>query len=62
MHASLRHYWIEPKNMDELIRRVPGAMEVISKLDGFKAYYVVKAATTRLRPSASLRTRLRPFC
>jgi hypothetical protein len=32
MHASLRHYRIEPKNMDELVRRVPGAMEVISKL------------------------------
>ena len=38
MYASLRQYRIEPKNMDELVRRVPGAMEVISKLDGFKAY------------------------
>jgi hypothetical protein len=61
MYASLRHYRIEPKNMDELIRRVPGAMEVISKLDGFKAYYVVKAGEVRLRPSASLRTRPRRF-
>ncbi len=32
MYASLRHYRIEPKNMDELVRRVPGAMEVISKI------------------------------
>jgi len=48
MYASLRHYRIEPKNMDELIRRVPGAMEVISRLDGFKAYYVVKAGEDTL--------------
>ena len=34
MYASLRHYRIEPKNMDELVRRVPGAMEVISKING----------------------------
>src|SRR4026207_646609 len=48
MYASLRHYRIEPKNMDELIRRVPGAMEVISTLDGFKAYYVVRAGEDTL--------------
>src|SRR5688500_18673731 len=36
MYASLRHYRIEPKNMDELLRRVPGAMDVISKIHGFK--------------------------
>jgi heme-degrading monooxygenase HmoA len=48
MYASLRHYRIEPKNMDELVRRVPGAMEVISKITGFKAYYVVRAGDDTL--------------
>ena len=48
MYASLRHYRIEPKNTAELVRRVPGAMEVISKLNGFKAYYVVKAGEDTL--------------
>lgn len=48
MFASLRHYRIEPKNMDELLRRVPGAVEVISKLDGFKAYCVIKAGEDTL--------------
>ena len=48
MYASLRHYRIEPKNMDELVRRVPGAMEVMSKLDGFRAYYVVRAGDDTL--------------
>ena len=48
MYASLRHYRIEPKNMDELVRRVPGALEVISGLNGFRAYYVVKAGDDTL--------------
>jgi heme-degrading monooxygenase HmoA len=48
MYASLRHYRIEPKNMDELVKRVPKAMEVISTLDGFKAYYVVRAGEDTL--------------
>ena len=48
MYASLRHYRIEPKNMDELVRRVPGAIEVMSKLDGFRAYYVVRAGDDTL--------------
>ena len=48
MHASLRHYRIEPKSMDELLRRVPGAVDVISKLPGFKAYYVIKASDDTL--------------
>jgi hypothetical protein len=47
MYASLRHYRIEPKNMDELVRRVPGAMEVMSKLNGL-GYYVVKAGEDTL--------------
>ena len=48
MYASLRHYRIEPKNMDELIRRVPGAVEAIGKLPGFQAYYVIKAGDDTL--------------
>ena len=48
MHASLRHYRIEPRNMEELLRRVPGAVDVISKLPGFKAYYVIKASDDTL--------------
>jgi len=48
MHASLRHYRIEPKNMEELLRRVPGAVDVISNLPGFKAYYVIKASDDSL--------------
>ena len=42
--------------MDELVRRVPGAMEVISKLDGFKAYYVIKAGEDTLATSACSQT------
>jgi hypothetical protein len=53
MYASLRHYRIEPKNMDELVRRVPRAMEVISKLNGFKSYYVVKAGEDTLHGQAA---------
>lgn len=48
MYASLRHYRIEPKNMEELLRRVPTAVEVISRLAGFKAYYVIKAGEDTL--------------
>ena len=48
MFSSLRHYRIEPRNMDELLKRLPGAVEVISKLDGFKAYYVIKAGDDTL--------------
>ena len=44
MYASVRRYKIDPKNMDELVKRIPGAVEVISKLNGFKAYYVVKGS------------------
>ena len=42
MYASVRRYRIDPKNMDELVKRIPGAVDVISSLDGFRAYYVVK--------------------
>jgi hypothetical protein len=48
MYASLRHYRIEAKKTDELVKRVPKAMEVISTLDGFKAYYVVRAGEDTL--------------
>ena len=44
MHASIRRYKIDPKNMDAVVKRIPGAVEVIGKLPGFKAYYVVKEA------------------
>jgi heme-degrading monooxygenase HmoA len=42
MYASIRRYKMEPKNMDALVKRIGGAVEVISKLPGFKAYYVVR--------------------
>jgi len=42
MYASVRRYRINPDNMDELMRRVPGAVDVISSLSGFRAYYVVR--------------------
>jgi heme-degrading monooxygenase HmoA len=44
MHASIRRYKIDPKNMDAVVKRIPGAAEVIGKLPGFRAYYVVKEA------------------
>ena len=62
MYASLRHYRIEPKNMDELVRRVPGAMEVMSKLNGFKGYYVVKAGEDTLATVRFLLTRPERCC
>jgi heme-degrading monooxygenase HmoA len=42
MYASVRRYRVEPKNMDELVKRIPGAVDVISRLNGFRAYYVVR--------------------
>ena len=42
MYASVRRYRIDPKNMDELVKRVPGAVDVMSSLNGFRAYYVVR--------------------
>lgn len=42
MYASVRRYHIDPKNMDELVKRIPGAVDVISSLTGFRAYYVVR--------------------
>jgi hypothetical protein len=48
MYASLRHYRIEPKNMEELVRRVPGAVQAIGSLPGFQAYYVIRAGEDTL--------------
>jgi quinol monooxygenase YgiN len=48
MYASVRRYRIEPKNMDTLVKRLPGAVEVISKLNGFKAYYVIRSGNDTL--------------
>ncbi len=42
MYGSVRRYRIDPKNMDEFVKRIPGAVEVISSLSGFRAYYVVR--------------------
>ena len=48
MYASVRKYRIEPKNMNELVKRLPGAVDVISKLNGFKAYYVIRSGDDML--------------
>ena len=48
MYASLRHYRIEPSNMEELIKRIPGAVQAISALPGFQAYYVIRAGEDTL--------------
>ena len=42
MYGSVRRYRIDPKNMDELVKRVPGAVDVMSSLTGFRAYYVLR--------------------
>jgi len=42
MYASVRRYRIDPKKMDELVKRVPGTVDVISSLNGFRAYYIVR--------------------
>ena len=42
MFASVRHYHIDPQKMDDLVKRIPGAVDVISSLTGFRAYYVVR--------------------
>lgn len=42
MYGSVRRYRIDPKNIDEFVKRVPGAVDVMSSLNGFRAYYVVR--------------------
>lgn len=42
MYASVRRYRIDPKNMHELVKRIPRAIDVMSSLNGFRAYYVVR--------------------
>ena len=33
MYASVRRYRIDPKNMDELVQRIPGALDVMSSFE-----------------------------
>ena len=42
MYGSVRRYRVDPKNIDELIKLIPGAVDVMSSLTGFRAYYVVR--------------------
>jgi heme-degrading monooxygenase HmoA len=42
MFASIRRYKVDPARMSELEMRIPGAVDAISALSGFRAYYVVK--------------------
>ena len=42
MYASVRRYRIDPENMHELVKRIPRAVDVMSSLNGFRAYYVVR--------------------
>ena len=42
MYGSVRRYRVDPKNMDELVKRVPGAVDVMRSLTGSRAYYVVR--------------------
>ena len=48
MYASVRRYRIDQKNMDELVKRVPGAADVMSSLNGFRAYYVIRGGDDSL--------------
>lgn len=45
MYASVRRYRVHPSKMEELLKRVPGAVDVISSLNGFRAYYVVRGGS-----------------
>ena len=42
MYGSVRRYRIDPKNIDEFVKRIPGAVDAMCALDGFRAYYVVR--------------------
>lgn len=42
MYASIRRYRVAPGKMEELERKIPGAVEAISALTGFRAHYIVK--------------------
>ena len=48
MYASVRRYRIDPKNMNELVKRVPAAADVMSSLNGFRAYYVIRGGDDSL--------------
>jgi len=42
MYGSVRRYRIDPKNIEELVKRIPSAVDVMSSLTGFRAYYVIR--------------------
>ena len=42
MFASVRRYAVDPDKIDELAQRIPGAVEAMCTLTGFRAYYIVK--------------------
>ncbi len=44
MYASVRRYKVDPKNVDQIVKRVPEAATLIRKGKGFRAYYFVKGA------------------
>jgi len=54
MYASIRRYKMEPKNIEALQKRIGGAVEVISKLPGFKAYYVIRGADSNTMATVSV--------
>ena len=44
MYTSIRRYEIDPKNVDELVRRVEsGFIPIISKAPGFASYAIIDA-------------------
>lgn len=44
MHASIRRYKVDPSEMGDIAKRVPGVTEIMAKLPGFKSYYVVRGS------------------
>jgi len=42
MYASVRRYKVHPQKIGELERRLPIAVDAMSALNGFRAYYVIK--------------------
>ncbi|MBI2955324.1 MAG: antibiotic biosynthesis monooxygenase [Chloroflexi bacterium] len=44
MYASIRRYKVEPKSLDEVIKKVRGSfVTMIDKTPGFISYYVLKS-------------------
>ena len=49
MHISIRHYQVEPANVDEIIRRVQNTFTpVIRRAPGFVAFYAVDGGEGRI--------------